>query len=305
MISRTRRVWLFVVLSRPHFLLGGFALFGLGAAIARYLGNEVDAGMYVYGQALVTFGQLMTHYLNEYYDGPADSQNPRRTPFSGGSGAIGPGLLSRRTAQSAAIICLAIMGILASARLIRGDVPLVAWLLFLLLLFGAFFYNAPPLRLVSSGYGELTAALTVGGIVPSFAFVLQTGQLHRILFMSTAPLIALCFAMLITFELPDYYTDARFGKSNLLVRIGWQNAMRLHDLAILFAILSYILAYFSGFPMRVALGAAIVVPLALAQIWQMGRLRAGFKPHWRTLTMVGLGLFSLAAYIELVGFLLS
>ena len=304
-MSRMRQVWLFIVLSRPHFLLGGFALFGLGAAIARYLGNRVDVGMYVFGQALVTSGQLMTHYLNECYDGPTDSQNPRRTLFSGGSGAIGPGLLSSRTAQYAAIVCLACIAILASAALIRGEVPLIAWLLFILLLFGAFFYSAPPLRLASTGYGELTAALTVGGIVPSFAFVLQTGQLHRILFMSTAPLVALCFAMLIAFELPDYQTDARFGKDNLLVRIGWQNAMRLHDLAILFAILSYILAYFAGFPFRVSLGAAIVVPLALAQIWQMARLRAGFKPHWGTLTLAGLGLFGLAAYVELVGFLLS
>jgi 1,4-dihydroxy-2-naphthoate octaprenyltransferase len=243
--------------------------------------------------------------LNEYYDAPLDTQNERRTWFSGGSGAIGPGLLSRRTALYAAIVCLASIAVLASTWLVRGTIPLIGWLLFILLVLGAYFYSAPPLRLESSGYGEVTAALTVGGIVPGFAFALQTGELHRMLFMSTAPLVALCFAMLVAFELPDYPADAKYGKGNLLVRLGWQNAMRLHDMAIGFAILSYILAYLVGFPLRVSLGAIIVIPLALAQVWQMSRLRAGFKPHWRTLTFVALGLFGLAVYMELVGFLLS
>jgi 1,4-dihydroxy-2-naphthoate octaprenyltransferase len=304
-MSWSRRMWLFVVLSRPHFLLGGFALFALGAAIARYLGHRVDVGLYLFGQALVTGGQLMTHYLNEYYDAPLDTQNERRTWFSGGSGALGPGLLSRRTALYAAIVCLALMAVLVSGWFVIGTVPLLAWLLFVLLLIGAYSYSAPPFRLQSTGYGELTASLIVGGIVPCFAFALQTGELHRILFMSTAPLVALCFAMLVAFELPDYPTDAKYGKNNLLVRIGWQNAMRLHDLAIAFTILSYLLAYLSGFPRRVSLGAVIVLPLALAQVWQMARLRSGFRPQWRTLTFVALGVFALAIYMELVGFLLS
>jgi 1,4-dihydroxy-2-naphthoate octaprenyltransferase len=304
-MSRSRQLWLFVVLSRPHFLIGGFVVYALGAAIARYLGHRLDPSLYLFGQALVTSGQLMTHYLNEYYDAPVNGQNERRTWFSGGSGAIGPGLLPRRTALNAAIVCLAFMAILASVWLIRGVVPLLAWLMFLLLTFGAFFYSSPPLQLESTGYGEIVAALLVGGLVPSFAFALQTGGLHRILFMSTAPLVALCFAMLIAFELPDYSTDAKYGKNNLLVRLGWQNAMRLHDLAIAFTILSYVLAYLSGFPRRVSLGAAIVLPLALAQVWQMSRLRSGYRPHWRTLTLVALGVFGLAIYVELAGFLLS
>lgn len=304
-MSRSRQLWLFIILTRPHFLIGGIAVYALGAAIARYLGHRVDAGMYLFGQALVTAGQLMTQYLNEYYDAPVDAQNERRTWFSGGSGAIGPGLLPRRTALYAAIVCLAFMAILGSVWLVRGTVPLLAWLLFLLLLFGAYFYSSPPLRLESTGYGELVAALIVGGMVPTFAFALQTGELHRILFMSTAPLVALCFAMLIAFELPDYPTDARYGKDNLLVRLGWRNAMRLHDLAIAFTVLSYVLAYLWGFPGRVTMGAVIVLPLALAQVWQMTRLRAGFRPQWRMLTSVALGLFGLAVYMELVGFLLS
>lgn len=304
-MSRSRQLWLFIVLTRPHFLIGGLAVYALGAAIARYLGHAVQAETYLFGQALVTSGQLMTQYLNEYFDAPLDIQNERRTWLSGGSGAVGPGLLSRRTALYAAIVCMAFIAILASVGLIRGTAPLLAWLLFILLLLGAYFYSAPPLRLESTGYGELVAALTVGGIVPSFAFAMQTGELHRILFMSTAPLVALCFAMLITFELPDYSTDAKYGKNNLLVRLGWQNTMRLHDLAIAFSILSYLLAFLSGFPRRVSVGATIVLPLAIAQVWQMSRLRAGFKPHWRTLTLVALGLFGLAVYFELAGFLSS
>jgi hypothetical protein len=55
----------------------------------------------------------------------------------------------------------------------------------------------------------------------------------------------------------------------------------------------------------VALGALMAAPLGLAQIWQMRRIRMGFAPRWTTLTVSGLVLFALTAYLELAGYLLS
>jgi 1,4-dihydroxy-2-naphthoate octaprenyltransferase len=78
-----------VRLSRPHFLLGGFLLFGLGASIATYLGHPIRINLYLIGQLLVTSIQLTTQYLNEYFDGPADAHNANRTLMSGGSGMLG------------------------------------------------------------------------------------------------------------------------------------------------------------------------------------------------------------------------
>jgi hypothetical protein len=40
------KVLLFVRLARPLFLLGGVLIYALGAGIARYLGAEIDWGVY-------------------------------------------------------------------------------------------------------------------------------------------------------------------------------------------------------------------------------------------------------------------
>lgn len=301
----SRKLLAFIRLTRPHFLVGGFLLYGLGASIAAYLGKPIDLGLYILGQLLVTAIQLTTHYLNEYFDGSVDIHNPNRTWMNGGSGELGESGLSRKTALYAAIVTLTITAIVVSMLILRGGVSLLAWSFVLIGFFGAYFYNAPPLRWIVSGYGELIASIIVAAIVPALAYSLQTGELHRLLLMSTSPLVALHFAMIMVFELPDYGTDLKYEKKTLMVRLGWEVGMRMHDIAILFAVISYILAILAGLPTRVALGGLIALPLALAQVWQMGRIREGYPPRWQLFTLSATGLFALAAYLELMGYLLS
>lgn len=300
-----KQLILFVRLSRPFFLLGGFLLYALGVSIAAYLGRPIDPTLYLIGQALVTLIQLMTHYLNEYFDAPADKENSSRTWLTGGSGALGPDGLPKSAALYAGVITLGLAATISTAALITGSFPTLAWPVLFLGFFGAFFYSVPPLRFVSTGYGELVAALVVAGVTPTLAYVLQTGELHRLLLMSTTPLIALCFAMIIVFELPDYATDVKHEKKNLMVRLGWSAAMRAHDVAIIFALFSFAIAFSLGLPSRVGLGALIVVPLAAAQIWQLNRIRQGYPPRWTSLTFSALALFAIAAYLELAGYLLT
>jgi len=300
-----KQLFAFIRLSRPHFLLGGFLLYGLGASIAAYLGRPIHFTTYLIGQLLVTSIQLTTHFLNEYFDGAADVHNPNRTLMNGGSGMLGANGLPRVAALYAAVVTLTIAATGCSLLLLRGGTPLLAWLLLLLGFLGSYFYNAPPLRLIESGYGEILASVVVAGIVPAFSFALQTGELHRLLLMSTTPLIALHFAMVLVFELPDYATDAKFEKRTLMVRIGWEKGMRLHDYAILFAVLAYLLAFLAGLPQRIALGGLIPLPLALAQVWQLGRIRQGYPARWQLLTISATGLFALTTYLEMIGYILS
>jgi len=296
---------LFIRLSRPFFLLGGFLLYALGAAIAAYLGRPIDAALYLVGQILVTLLQLMTHYLNEYFDSEMDQDNSSRTWLSGGSGAIGPEGLPKKVALYAAVITLALATTISTAALVTGAFPVLAWPVLLFSFAGAFFYSAPPLHLATSGYGELIAALVVAGLTPTFAYVLQTGELHRLLLMSTTPLIALAFAMIVVFELPDYSNDLKHGKRTLMVRVGWSTGMRAHDVAIAFALITFAVAFSLGLPPRVGYGALIVVPLALAQIWQLNRIRQAHPPRWNSLTIGAMALFAIAAYLELIGYLLT
>jgi 1,4-dihydroxy-2-naphthoate octaprenyltransferase len=167
-----------------------------------------------------------------------------------------------------------------------------------LIFLGAFFYAVPPIRLESSGYGELTTSILVANLVPAFALLLLTGgDLHRLLAMSTFPLTILHLAMLLALELPDYATDIKYEKNTLLVRIGWEVGMRLHNLLILVAYLVLGLAVLLGLPPAIALPAFLSLPLGILQIFQMNRIAAGAKPNWTTLTLAAVTLFSATAYL--------
>ena len=288
---------LFIRLSRPLFLLGGMLLYALGVGIARYLGTQIDWSLYIIGQIYVTTMQLSTHYLNEYLDFPTDNENPNRTLFSGGSGAVGEGKLSQETVMWAALTTLTILASLTVVLFNMAPVSPLLVMIVVLAFIGSFFYSVPPIRLAYSGYGELTTSVLVANLVPIFAFVLQTQEIHRLLAMTTFPLTALHLSMMIAFEFPDYLTDIKHEKLTLLVRLGWERGMVVHNILILSGFLLLGLAAMLGLPLAIALPALIPLALGLLQIWQMRRIAAGAKPNWTTLGLTAVVLFGSVAYL--------
>jgi 1,4-dihydroxy-2-naphthoate octaprenyltransferase len=293
---------LFIKLSRPLFLLGAVLVFALGVGIARFLGNEVDWGLYFLGQAWVTTLQLATHYFNEYFDSPADKANINRTPFSGGSGALGESGLPREVAFWAGIASLTGATSFTLMILRLDGVNPALFILMGFIFFGAFFYSVPPVRLVESGYGELTTSIVVASLVPAFAFMLQTGELHRIVAMSTFPLITLHVAMMLIFELPDYANDMKFEKLTLMVRIGWEKSILIHNILILVAYLLIGIALLFGYPSSVGVPALLSLPLGLFQIWYVNRIASGAKPNWNVLGLLAILVFGVTTYLMTFSF---
>ena len=287
---------LFIRLSRPLFLLGGFLMCALGVGIADFQGTQINWGIFLLGQAWGTLIQLSTHYLNEYFDSPLDIDNPNRTLFTGGSGAIGPGKLARSTALWAAITSLAIAASLTVLLIQYAHLNPVTLLVMLAIFLGSFFYAVPPIRLESTGYGELTTSIIVANLAPLFAYLLQGGQMNPLLAMVTFPLTTLHLAMLLTFEFPDYATDLKYQKKTLLVRLGWQNGLKLHNALIIISYLLFGLSIVQGLSLSIALPVFLTLPLGGLQIWSMNRIAAGAKPNWSSLAFVGLLLFGLASY---------
>jgi 1,4-dihydroxy-2-naphthoate octaprenyltransferase len=290
-------VILFIRLTRPLFLLGAILLYALGAGIAYYLGTIINWGLFWIGLVWVLLLQLSAHYLNEYYDEPFDQENENRTPFSGGSGALGPGKLPRRTALNAALTTLTFLASLTVLVMARWQISALSILIMGLAFLGAFFYSVPPVALERSGYGELTTSFLVAFLLPGYAFSLQTGEFHRLVAMTGFPLVTLHLAMMVSFEFPDYFSDVKHGKHTLLVRLGWQNGVILHNILVLTAFLLVGLAYTFKMPLFAALPAFLSLPLGLLQIWQYRRLAVGLKPNWIALTLTGLALFAAMAYL--------
>jgi 1,4-dihydroxy-2-naphthoate octaprenyltransferase len=287
----------FIQLSRPLFLVGVFVLYALGVGIAHYLGSTIDWAVYIQGQIWVTLLQLSTQYLNEYFNAPADLANPNRNFLTGGSGVLGEGKLPRRTPLIAAVTCLAILASMTVVIISNINLPSEAVLIMVLAFLGAFFYSVPPVRLEASGYGELTTTILVAFMVPAYAYILQTGELHRMVAMSAFPLAATHLSMLLAFELPDFATDAKFGKRTIMVRLGWQNGMILHNILILSAFLLISLAGLFGYPRFALIAGLLPLPLGLFQIWQMRNIANGARPNWNALTIGSAALFASMSYL--------
>jgi 1,4-dihydroxy-2-naphthoate polyprenyltransferase len=286
-------------LSRPIFLLGGLVAFALGAGIAHAQGCAIHLAPYLLGQLFVTGLQLMTHYLNEYWDIDADRLNESRTMFSGGSGVLVVGMLSRGTALTAAIVCLAISVIAAAVLIILGSASLLGLWLILWIFLGAYFYSSPPLSLASSGVGELTASLVVAGLVPTLALVLSGGRPTPTLALVVAPMVLLHYAMLLGFEIPDEQSDREAGKRTLLVRIGRYRAGLIHNICLLTGTLLVVLV-----PQRtvsfwaILFPALILVPLSVWQMITVMQVASGRCVRFGRVTFTAATIFSLAISAE-------
>jgi 1,4-dihydroxy-2-naphthoate octaprenyltransferase len=288
----------FLRLSNPGLLVAGGLFYAIGVAVADYLGLRVNPAPLILGLLVMGATLLVAQYVNAYFTFLAERRDPAPDPPTSHR-------LPRNVALYAAIIAGGILAILMTGMAVQRAAPLASWLTLGIGILLTFAYCVPPLRLATSGYGELLASIGLAGVVPAYGFALQTGETHRLVWLATAPLIALTFAMLITLCLRDYAGDLQHERRTLIVRLGWDTGMWLHDGAILLAAGLMAAGLAGGLPTRVGIGGAIVLPLAAAQIWQMRRIRSGSPPRWRVLVAVAEALLMLTAYFILVGFLMS
>lgn len=295
----------FVRLGRPKFLLGGFALYGLGAALAAAAGAGFDGRRFGAGQLCVTAAQLGTHYANDYFDLAADRANRTPTRWSGGSRVLTDGLLPPSVAVIAAT---ALFGVAAGLAIALGlalpgapfAFPIAATMIAL-----AWGYSGPPTRLAGRGLGELATAATVTGLVPVFGFYLQAGAIGPRLFAAIALPVALQFAMLLAIEFPDAAGDAAAGKRTLVVRMGPAAAARLYA--------TVTIAGFGALPLLAVAGApatVVAAPLVLAPVgvWQAMRVVGGAyrdPARWESVTFWSVALLGGSAVVELVATLAS
>jgi 1,4-dihydroxy-2-naphthoate octaprenyltransferase len=98
-------------------------------------------------------------------------------------------------------------------------------------------------------------------------------------------------------ELPDYASDLSQGKRPILVRIGWQRGMIIHNALILVSFVILGIAFVFGLPIRVGWSVFFVLPIGLFQIWTMNRIGDGAKPNWNLLALLAISTFGLTAYL--------
>lgn len=281
--------------TRPLGLLAGMLLYALGAGIVAYRGESIDWGVYWIGQACITLLQLSSSFLLVYYDRLREgrrrersAKNPR--PEQQARALTSVYLLS-------AVTTLTIGAMLTALLLSRGEISPAGLLILGIAFLAAFFYAVPPLRLAYSGYGELIEAVLLTNLVPAFAYLLQAGELIEVLGVLTLPLTTLYLAMTLATSLEHYFADIKRGRQNLMIRLGWQRGMSLHNLSILIAYLTIGIGVFFGLSWQLTWPRLLTLPLGIFQIWQVWQISLGARPRWRLLRITAYASLAITAYL--------
>lgn len=287
-------------LGRPKFLLGGFALYGLGALAALTQGATFAPTEFWLGQLAVTMIQLTTHYSNDYFDYHADLANHTPTRWSGGSRVLVQGELPRGVALAAAVTAAGLALVTLCVLALRLHVP-DALVILLSMLFLAWSYSSPPLRLHTRGLGEPTVAVVVPLLTPLSAFVIQTGELSWYPILLSIPLCFLQLAMLLTLEFPDAAGDSRVGKRSWTVVFGARAVARLSAAFIVLAFSTSFASAALGIPDAVVWAWLCLTPLGGLQL--LRTLAGGWRRRdaWESLCFGSVALFFFAIVCDLIG----
>lgn len=206
-------------ITRMHIVLGGFLAFIVGGLLGVAAGGSFNPFTMILFYAIVLFGDLSTHYSNDYYDVNEDKLIGHRKIFSGRKILVNnQNLLPLARWTSLGFLVASIS--LAVLAVTFG----VAGFELLIIAVGAnflgWFYSAPPLRLVSRGLGEVTIALAAGFAIPAVGYLAAAGKLDGFFGFFVLPFILYGFMLALSLEAPDIEVDSRGDKKNVGVRMG-------------------------------------------------------------------------------------
>jgi 1,4-dihydroxy-2-naphthoate octaprenyltransferase len=278
---------------RPLFLFSVFLLYSLGVGMARYTGTIINLDLVLLGGLWLLALQLSGLYLHDYFG------NSEGSTLNGEKDS-----LAHQIRLARLLIAYSLLTAVASlsVMLIRSvDTPVV-FILMLVMVCGTLGYSLPPFRLEYSGYGELLLSLLVANLTPALGFQLQGGDSLRLLAMVTFPLTAMHLAMLLAHSLSSYAGDLKYSHRTLMLRMGWQYGILLHNILILFSYLLLMLAITFGLAWQVGVPALLTMPIGILQIITVNRIAAGARPPWKALKVLGAGLFGITAYLLTYGF---
>ncbi|MEW6028261.1 MAG: hypothetical protein AB1554_02135 [Chloroflexota bacterium] len=283
-------------LSRPLYLVHTALTYILGASIADYLGQPMDMTAFWLGLGGTLFVHASAYLLAEVF-------RPGNEPLVADESPAERQRL-RNAALWLSIALLAAAAVLLVTLVQSGRVSSALWLILGLSILLALAYGIPPLRLITSGFGELTLAVMLGSLSPATAFLLQTGEYHRVLGLIAFALTLLALACLLALNFPTYANDLKYLRPTLLMRLGWERAVPLHHGLLVAAYLLLALLPVLGFSWGLVWPAFLSLPFAVLQIVSLRSLSLGARPVWKFLTTNAAALFILTTYLLTLSFFL-
>jgi 1,4-dihydroxy-2-naphthoate octaprenyltransferase len=204
---------------RLHIVLGGFLAFSLGALLAVASGGTFNPVLFLLMYVVVLFGDLSTHYSNDYFDVEVDRRIEAKKFFAGSNLLVSHPEL-RPAAKSISIALLAASSAMAFLIVLFLGAPIEFLIIALAENLVGWAYSAPPLRLTSRGFGEVAVACVTGFAIPGIGYLAVRGYFDPVFVFLAVPFVMYGLILSLSLEAPDIELDRKGGKRNLPVRGG-------------------------------------------------------------------------------------
>lgn len=280
--------------SRPNFLIMAPLCVGLGVALAWRLPEALP----LLDTLLVFMGALLAHaavnMLNEYEDFTSGLDlHTRRTPFSGGSGALPQLPSAARSVLLGALVTLGLVVAIGLYFLWQRGLPMLILGgagVALVLTYTRWITRSPLLCLLAPGlgFGPVMVLGTLVALGAPINTAAVTVSVISLLLVST---------LLLMNQIPDAEADRRGGRYHAVIVLGVYKAAWLAGAMLLASYGVLALALISGWlPLATALG-FITLPLAL---WITFRLPQVADDHQRLPPILAVNVACLLATLALL-----
>ena len=279
---------------RPIQLLFALFTYGLGLGLARYLGATLLPEPQFLGGIIVLFVLAASSLLTEYFRPFNEPIIPGETP--------GEREEFRSLLLVVSLTFLAVVGILVFLLQRGGFLGVDTSLLLAGFILLALANAVPPVRLVNRGLGELSLSILIANFTPTFAYLLHSHNIHRLLTLFTFPLFLIALSYFIAINFPAYADDLKYERRSLLMSLGWQRAVPIHNGLLIVAYLFLTAVPFTGVPFGLVWPALLTLPLAAWQIFTLRNIADGAKPLWPVFIATATAIFGLTAYLITLAF---
>lgn len=203
---------------RIHIVLGGGLAYAIGVLLAILQTQQFSVIELALGYIVVLFGDLSTHYSNDYFDVAVDQQS-KMTKFFAGKRILVDNPALHPLAKSISILLMMLSIGIAGITVVYFQVSVFFVVIAIIANITGWLYSAPPVRLSSRGMGELVVAVSTGWIIPSSGYLVVRGRFDSLFLLFTIPFILYGFMLSLSLEAPDQEVDST-RRRNLVVRKG-------------------------------------------------------------------------------------
>ena len=225
----------------------GFTPLVLGNVIAWYEFGHFSWARLILSLLIGLMIHLVTAFVNDVADIQTDEANASRTPFSGGSGVVVEGRLSRSDLIKGAAWAIVLTVVLTGFMILGLHVH---WGILLFVIWGiasATEYSLPPVKLSYRGGGEFLVLVTYSIALAWAGYYSQAGPaVSPLVWALSIPIGFAVFSLITITQFPDLEADRKAGKRSLVIVFGVKKTLSIVLLAVSLSVLSLMVFLLTG-----------------------------------------------------------